>query len=213
MPSWYRDPNAPAPNQPLRVGVVALIERDGRLLVERRADDGTWGLVGGALEADESVSDALVRELREETGLTATSVELFGVFSDPSQRADTTTATSTASWPSPSGSRCRTALPSRVRSHSSCGSPLVKSWRARPHAGTSSDRRAIPRAAFERRRRMSACTATPSTEARPLRAAPRPPRRRGPGRAPHDDTRVRRLPMTLPPGRGSTSRRREGASS
>lgn len=86
MPSWYRDPNAPAPNQPLRVGVVALIERDGRLLVERRADDGTWGLVGGALEADESVSDALVRELREETGLTATSVELFGVFSDPSRR-------------------------------------------------------------------------------------------------------------------------------
>ena len=42
--------------------------------------------MGGALEADESVSDALVRELREETGLTATSVELFGVFSDPSRR-------------------------------------------------------------------------------------------------------------------------------
>ena len=68
VPSWYRDPNAPAPNQPLRIGVVALIERDGRLLVERRADDGTWSLVGGALEADESVGDALVREVREETG-------------------------------------------------------------------------------------------------------------------------------------------------
>ncbi len=86
VPSWYRDPNAPAPNQPLRVGVVAPSERDGRLLVERRADDGTWGLVGGALEADESVGEALVREVREETGLTSTSVELFGVFSDPSRR-------------------------------------------------------------------------------------------------------------------------------
>ena len=85
VPSWFRDPSAPAPNQPLRLGAVALIERDGRLLVERRADDGTWGLVAGALEADESVGDALVRKVREETGLSVRSVELFGVFSDPSR--------------------------------------------------------------------------------------------------------------------------------
>ena len=32
MPSSFRDPAAPAPNQPRRIGVVALIERDGALL-------------------------------------------------------------------------------------------------------------------------------------------------------------------------------------
>jgi 8-oxo-dGTP pyrophosphatase MutT (NUDIX family) len=66
----------------LRIGVLALIDREGRVLLERRADDGTWGLMGGALEAGESVGEALVREVREETALTATSVELFGVLSD-----------------------------------------------------------------------------------------------------------------------------------
>jgi ADP-ribose pyrophosphatase YjhB (NUDIX family) len=85
VPSYYRDPDAPTPNQPIRIGAVALIERDGALLLERRVDDGTWGLVGGALEADESVVEALTREIREETGLSARSVELFGLFSDPSR--------------------------------------------------------------------------------------------------------------------------------
>ena len=39
MPSWYRDPTAPEPNVPRKIGVTALIERDGSFLVERRADD------------------------------------------------------------------------------------------------------------------------------------------------------------------------------
>ena len=85
MPSWYRDPAAPTPNQPIRVGAVALIERDGALLVELRADDRSWGLIAGAVEADESIVDALEREIREETALAVTSVELFGIFSDPSR--------------------------------------------------------------------------------------------------------------------------------
>ena len=85
MPSYYRDPLAPAPNQPLLVGAGALIERDGALLLDRRADDGTWGLIAGALEPDESISDAVRREVKEETGLDTSSIELFGVFSDPSR--------------------------------------------------------------------------------------------------------------------------------
>lgn len=62
-----------------------MIERDATLLLERRSDDGTWGLVAGALEHDESIVEALVREIDEETGLRPMSVELFGVFSDPSR--------------------------------------------------------------------------------------------------------------------------------
>jgi ADP-ribose pyrophosphatase YjhB (NUDIX family) len=85
MPSYYRDPGAPTPNQPRRIGVVALIERNGSLLLERRADFGTWGAIGGLLEEDEDVGTAIAREVREETGLEVVSTELFGVFSDPSR--------------------------------------------------------------------------------------------------------------------------------
>jgi ADP-ribose pyrophosphatase YjhB (NUDIX family) len=85
MPSYYRNPLAPTPNQPLLVGAAALIERDDALLLDRRADDGTWGLIAGALEPDESISDAVRREVKEETGLDTSSIELFGVFSDPSR--------------------------------------------------------------------------------------------------------------------------------
>lgn len=85
MPSYYRDPEAPAPNNPRRVGVVAFIERGGSLLLERRADFGTWGVPGGALDEDETVEQGIAREVLEETGLEVLSIELLGVFSDPSR--------------------------------------------------------------------------------------------------------------------------------
>jgi 8-oxo-dGTP pyrophosphatase MutT (NUDIX family) len=86
MPSYYRDPDAPTPNVPRRIGVTALIERDGRLLVERRVDDAdVWAFVGGTLEDDESALDALAREVREETGYTIEGSALLGIFTDPSR--------------------------------------------------------------------------------------------------------------------------------
>ncbi len=85
VPSYYQDPGAPTPNRPRRVGVVAFIERDGSLLLERRADFGTWGIPGGALDEDEDVEQGIAREVLEETGLEALSIELLGVFSDPSR--------------------------------------------------------------------------------------------------------------------------------
>lgn len=65
--------------------MVAFIERDGALLLERRADFGTWGLPGGALDEDETIEGGIAREVLEETGLEVESTELFGVFSDPSR--------------------------------------------------------------------------------------------------------------------------------
>lgn len=85
VPSYFRDPEAPAPNNPRRVGVVAFIQRDGSLLLERRADFGTWGLPGGALDEDETVQQGIAREVLEETGLEVLSIELLGVFSEPSR--------------------------------------------------------------------------------------------------------------------------------
>ena len=82
---YYRDPTAPEPNRPRTLSVIALIERDGSLLLERRVDAPLWSLIAGHVHDDETLADALRREVREETGLTVSSYDLFGTFSDPSR--------------------------------------------------------------------------------------------------------------------------------
>lgn len=66
------------PERP-HLAVSAAIFRDGRLLVVRRARppaEGLFSLPGGAVEAGETLAEALVREVREETGL---AIELAGL--------------------------------------------------------------------------------------------------------------------------------------
>ncbi len=68
----------------LRPSVSAmLVDSQGHLLLQRRSDNGRWGLPGGSVEIGESVTDAIRREVREETGLETEVVRLVGVYSDP----------------------------------------------------------------------------------------------------------------------------------
>lgn len=56
----------------LKVGAGAWIEREGRLLLLRRAREPfkhCWNLPAGYVEADESPVQGVLREVREETGL------------------------------------------------------------------------------------------------------------------------------------------------
>ena len=67
------------PETPL-VGVGAVVVDQGRVLLVRRGREplkGQWSLPGGMLEVGESLSDGVVREVKEETGLTVTPVELI----------------------------------------------------------------------------------------------------------------------------------------
>lgn len=67
----------------VRSSVSAVILADDRLLLQQRSDGGQWGLPGGSVEVGESVTEAVVREVREETGLEVEPTRLVGVYSDP----------------------------------------------------------------------------------------------------------------------------------
>lgn len=67
----------------VRPSVSAVLPRGGRILLQRRSDNGLWGVPGGSLEKGESVTEAILREVREETGLRVEVVRLIGVYSDP----------------------------------------------------------------------------------------------------------------------------------
>lgn len=68
----------------IRPGVSGVVRhRDGRLLLHERTDNGRWGLPGGAVEYGECVTEALRREIEEETGLVVEVGRLIGVYSDP----------------------------------------------------------------------------------------------------------------------------------
>ena len=58
----------------------ALIIRDGKILLQRRTDNGKWGLIGGLLEINETYEQAAIREIREETGLEVELTSFLGIF-------------------------------------------------------------------------------------------------------------------------------------
>ena len=67
------------------VGVIIRDER-GWVLLEKRSDNGLWGVPGGRIEPGESVMEAALREVKEETGLTVKITRLQGVYSGPDGR-------------------------------------------------------------------------------------------------------------------------------
>lgn len=68
---FYRgDPkNAPKTTQKTRLGANAIITCNHKLLLEKRRDSDTWGLVGGGVKNYETPVQALAREVYEELGL------------------------------------------------------------------------------------------------------------------------------------------------
>lgn len=65
------------------VGVGGVVVRDGRALLVRRGKEplyGRWVVPGGTVELGETLEEALVREMEEETGLHVEPVEVLTVF-------------------------------------------------------------------------------------------------------------------------------------
>lgn len=62
---------------------AAVFNERGEVLLQRRADNGYWGLPGGKVDIGESVENCAVREVFEETGLRVRAGRLVGIYSNP----------------------------------------------------------------------------------------------------------------------------------
>jgi ADP-ribose pyrophosphatase YjhB (NUDIX family) len=80
---YYHDPNAPKANS-IVVAVTAFVQDDqGRILMIRRTDNDLYAIPGGGQEIGETITQTVVREVKEETGIDVEVTGLIGIYSDP----------------------------------------------------------------------------------------------------------------------------------
>lgn len=88
--TFYRDhPNPPKTTQPAHLGANVIITCNGKLLLEKRRDSNTWGLVGGGVKKKETELQAITREIYEELGLRIPKEKLkkLAVYGEPGRIA------------------------------------------------------------------------------------------------------------------------------
>lgn len=85
MAEYMRELRRLVGHRPLLLVAAGVIVPDGagRILLQRRADDGRWGIPGGGMDLGETLEETARRELREETGLVAGELVLLDVYSGP----------------------------------------------------------------------------------------------------------------------------------
>ncbi|MCB9292114.1 MAG: NUDIX domain-containing protein [Lewinellaceae bacterium] len=65
-------------------GARIIVENDkGEILFIERADNGNPGLPAGALEENETIEACIIREVKEETGIDITALEVIGISTNP----------------------------------------------------------------------------------------------------------------------------------
>ncbi|MCX4752168.1 NUDIX domain-containing protein [Kitasatospora purpeofusca] len=77
------DPNAPEANSLVPAASVVVVDDAGRVLLQRRTDNGKWALPGGQMDIGESIAGCGVRETREETGSDIEITGIVGTYTDP----------------------------------------------------------------------------------------------------------------------------------
>ena len=80
---YYDDPDAPPANSLVPGGSAIVTNDQGEILLQRRSDSGLWALPGGTMAIGETLAGAVVREVREETGLEVEPMRIVGIYSDP----------------------------------------------------------------------------------------------------------------------------------
>lgn len=83
-PQFIKDIRAKAGDTLLLLpGVVMVVfDERGRVLLNRRADNGKWALISGIPDPGEQPAEAAVREIHEETGVSAVVEQVLSVFTN-----------------------------------------------------------------------------------------------------------------------------------
>jgi ADP-ribose pyrophosphatase YjhB (NUDIX family) len=80
---YIDDPNAPKANSVVP-SVVAIVQDDeGRVLLIHKTDNNLWALPGGGHEIGESITDTVIREVKEETGYDVEVEAITGTYTNP----------------------------------------------------------------------------------------------------------------------------------
>ncbi|MEV4613797.1 NUDIX domain-containing protein [Kitasatospora sp. NPDC049258] len=77
------DPNAPKANSLVPAASVVVVDEVGRILLQRRTDNGLWALPGGKMELGESLAGCGIRETFEETGIHVEITGIVGTYTNP----------------------------------------------------------------------------------------------------------------------------------
>ncbi len=88
--TFYRGhPNPPKTTQGAHLGANVILTCNGKLLLEKRRDSDTWGLVGGGVKNHETELQAIVREVYEELGIRIPREKFtkLGVYGEPGRIA------------------------------------------------------------------------------------------------------------------------------
>jgi ADP-ribose pyrophosphatase YjhB (NUDIX family) len=80
---YYDDPHAPKANSLVPSANVVVTDDAGHVLMIHRSDNDNWALPGGAMDLGESLTQAAVREVKEETGVDCEITGLVGIYTDP----------------------------------------------------------------------------------------------------------------------------------
>jgi 8-oxo-dGTP pyrophosphatase MutT (NUDIX family) len=80
---YLDDPAAPEATSVVPSANVIAVNGQGEILLIRRTDNGNWAVPGGGMDLGESITDAAVRETREETGITCEITGLVGIYTNP----------------------------------------------------------------------------------------------------------------------------------
>ncbi|AYG82802.1 RNA pyrophosphohydrolase [Streptomyces hundungensis] len=80
---YFRDPDAPKANSVVPSVTAVVRDADGRLLIIHKTDNDLWALPGGGHDIGESISDTVIREVLEETGITVEVDGVVGLYTNP----------------------------------------------------------------------------------------------------------------------------------
>jgi ADP-ribose pyrophosphatase YjhB (NUDIX family) len=80
---YFNDPQAPKANS-IVPSVTAIVPNEqGELLLVHKTDNDLWALPGGGMDVGEYMADAVVREVKEETGIDVEVTGVVGIYTNP----------------------------------------------------------------------------------------------------------------------------------